>query len=65
MIFGPFGARMRRLVYLIKACCRAGGPTAAGSPATLGRGLLRIRSRCLGGRAVGGRDRVGCIEFVR
>ena len=32
-----------------------GGPTAAGSSAFLGRGLLRIRSRRLGGRAVGGR----------
>ena len=40
---------------LFRAYCRAGGPTAAGSPAFLGRGLLRIRSRCLGGRAVGGR----------
>ena len=39
---------------LFKAYCRAGGPTAAGSPAFLGRGLLRIRRRCLGGRAVGG-----------
>ena len=34
---------------------RAGGPTEAGSAAFLGRGLLRIRSRRLGGRAVGGR----------
>ena len=40
---------------LFRAYCRAGGPTAAGSLAFLGRGLLRIRSRCLGGRAVGGR----------
>ena len=32
----------------------AGGPTAAGSSAFLGRGLLRIRSRRLGGRAAGG-----------
>ena len=32
----------------------AGGPTAAGSAAFLGRGLRRIRSRRLGGRAVGG-----------
>ena len=31
----------------------AGGPTAAGSSAFLGRGLLRIRNRRLGGRAVG------------
>ena len=35
---------------LFRACCRAGGPIAAGSPAFLGRGLLRNRSRCLGGR---------------
>ena len=38
-----------------RAHCRAGGPTAAGSPALVGRGLLRLRSRCRGGRAVGGR----------
>ena len=31
-----------------------GGPTAAGSSAFLGRGLFRIRSRRLGGRAAGG-----------
>ena len=37
------------------ACSKAGGPTEAGSAAFLGRGLLRIRSRRLGGRAVGGR----------
>ena len=40
---------------LFRAYSEAGGPTAAGSPAFLGRGLLRIRSRRLGGRAVGGR----------
>ena len=40
---------------LFRAYCRAGGPTAAGSSALVGRGLLRIRSRRLGGRAVGGR----------
>ena len=34
---------------------KAGGPPEAGSSAFLGRGLLRIRSRRLGGRAVGGR----------
>ena len=39
---------------LFRAYSQAGGPTAAGSPAFLGRGLLRIRSRCLGRRAVGG-----------
>ena len=32
----------------IWASCGAGGPTAAGNPAFLGRGLLRIRIRCLG-----------------
>ena len=35
--------------------CEAGGPTAAGSSAFVGRGLLRIRSGRLGGRAVGGK----------
>ena len=39
---------------LFRAYSLAGGPTAAGSSAFLGRGLLRIRSRRLGGRAVGG-----------
>ena len=39
---------------LFRAYALAGGPTAAGSSAFLGRGLLRIRSSCLGGRAVGG-----------
>ena len=40
---------------LLRAYSRAGGPTEAGSSAFLGRGLLRIRSRRLGGRAVGSR----------
>ena len=40
---------------LFRACSKAGGPTEACSSAILGRGLLRIRSRRLGGRAVGGR----------
>ena len=40
---------------LFRAYSQAGGPTAAGSSAFLGRGLLRIRNRRLGGRAVGGR----------
>ena len=40
---------------LFRAYFQAGGPTVAGSSAFLGRGLLRIRSRRLGGRAVGGR----------
>ena len=39
---------------LFRAYALAGGPTAAGSSAFLGRGLLHIRSRRLGGRAVGG-----------
>ena len=53
MTFGPFGVKMLRQVYF-KAYALAGGPTAAGSSAFLGRGLLRIRRRRLGGRAVGG-----------
>ena len=39
---------------LFRAYALAGGPTAAGSSAFLGRGLLRIRSRRLGNRAAGG-----------
>ena len=39
---------------LFQAYALAGGPTDAGSSAFLGRGLLRIRSRRLGGRAAGG-----------
>ena len=39
---------------LFRAYALAGGPIYAGSSAFLGRGLLRIRSRRLGGRAVGG-----------
>ena len=39
---------------LFRAYALAGGPTTAGSSAFLGRGQLRIRSRRLGGRAVGG-----------
>ena len=38
---------------LFRAYSKAGGPTEAGRSAFLGRGLLRIRSRRLGGRAVG------------
>ena len=37
-------------------------PLQLAAPAFLGRGLLRIRSRCLGGRAVGGR---GSSRFYR
>ena len=40
---------------LFRDYSKAGGPTEAGSSAFLGRGLLRIRNRRLGGRAVGGR----------
>ena len=40
---------------LFRAFSLAGGSTETGSSAFLGRGLLRIRSRRLGGRAVGGR----------
>ena len=40
---------------LFRAYCIAGGPTEDGNSAFLGRGLLRIRSRRLEGRAVGGR----------
>ena len=39
---------------LFRAYSLAGGPADAGSSAFLGRGLLRIRSRRLGGRAAGG-----------
>ena len=39
---------------LFRAYSQAGGPTVGGSSAFLGRGLLRIRSRRLGGRAAGG-----------
>ena len=46
---------------LFRAYSKAGGPTATGSPSFLGRGLLRI-SRCLRGRAVGGR---GCGRLYR
>ena len=40
---------------LFRAYSKAGGPTVAGSSASLGRGLLRIRNRRLGGRAAGGK----------
>ena len=53
MMFGRSGARMLRHDFSLY--CKAGGPTAAGSSAFLGRGLLRVRSRRLSGRAVGGR----------
>ena len=41
---------------LFHAYTLAGGPIAAGNSAFLGRGFLRIRSRRLGGQAVGGRS---------
>ena len=41
---------------LFRAYSKAGGPTEAGSSAFLGRGLLRIRNRRLGGRAAGGKS---------
>ena len=47
---------------LCGAYCWASGPTEAGSFAFLGRGLLRIRSRRLGGRAVG---RSGASKLYR
>ena len=51
MIFGLFGVVV---LSLFRAYSQAGGPTVAGSSAFLGRGLLRIRSRRLGGRAACG-----------
>ena len=43
---------MRRPVFF-RAYCRAGRTTGAGSSALCGKGLLRLRSRRVGGRAVG------------
>ena len=40
---------------LFRAYSKAVRPTEPGSSAFLGRGLLRIRNRCLGGRAAGGK----------
>ena len=59
MFFGLFGVGAPRLVYFV-LILRLGGPTEAGGATFLGRGLLRIRSRRLGGRAVG-----GCIGPVK
>ena len=53
MIAGPSGARVLRLVYVGHIVGLVA--TEAGSAAILGRGLLRIRGRRLGGQAVGGR----------
>ena len=41
---------------LFRAYTLAGGPVTGDNSVFLGRGLLRIRSRRLGGRAVGGRS---------
>ena len=41
---------------LFRAYILAGGPLAAGNSVFLGRGVLRIRSRRLGGKVVGGRS---------
>ena len=63
MIFGIFGVRVLRRVYFGPVL--AGGPTEAGSAAFLGRGLLRIRNRRLGGRAVGSRGSGRFFGLVR
>ena len=55
MILGLSGVGMLRRVYF-RAYSKAAFPTEAGSSAFLGRGLLRIRKRRLGGRAVGGKS---------
>ena len=54
MISGLFGVGALRLVCFA-VILRLVVFSEAGSAAFLGRGLLRIRSRRLGGRAVGGR----------
>ena len=61
MIFGLFGVGSAE-AGLFRAYSKAGGPTEAGSAAFLGRGVLRIRNRRLGGRAVGSR---GSSRFFR
>ena len=53
MIFGLWSRNAE--AGLFRAYSKARGPTEAGSSAFLGRGLLRIRNRRLGGIAVGGR----------
>ena len=55
MIFWSIWSKEYRVGFCFGAYSKAGGPTEAGSSGFLGRGLLRIRSRRLGGRAVGGR----------
>ena len=50
---------------LFRAYALAGGPTAAGSSAFLGRGLLRIRNRRLGVELLVAGVLVGCIVLVR
>ena len=54
MIFGLSGVEMMRRVCF-GLTLRLEVPLKAGSSAFLGRGLLRIRNRRLGGRAVNGR----------
>ena len=49
---------------LFRAYCWAGGPTAAGSSAFIGRGLLRIRSRRLGGRGASRRYRISQVMML-
>ena len=61
MIFGLFGVGSAE-AGLFRAYSKAGGPSEAGSAAFLGRGVLRIRNRRLGGRAVGSR---GSSRFFR
>ena len=48
-----------------RAYSKAGGPTEAGSATFFGRGLLRIRCRRLGGRAVGGRGSGRPVKEMR
>ena len=59
IMFGPSGARVLRQAFVVLVV----GPTAAGSSAFSGRGLLRIRSRRLGGRVVGGRGASGLYRI--
>ena len=54
MIFGLLGVVTLKRVYL-RLILGLVDPLSPGSSTFLGRGLLRIRSRRLGGRAVGGR----------
>ena len=60
-IFGIIWSRNAE-AGLFRAYSKAGGPTEAGSSAFLGRRLLRIRNRRLGGRAVGSKS---CSRLYR